>query len=368
MIRSFGKLVLAAITAVAAPFAFASDFPADGPGWDFQGDAKAAIVDGKSAIAMRTGFAFRRDIQLMDGTIDFDARFKGERSFAYIHFRMESDGENEELYFRPHKSGHPDTIQYCPEFQHRGQWQLFHDATGVASADLPQNRWFHVRLVLQGQRALLFLDNNPEPSFQMDSLARKAAPGYVAFRGFSPDPGDANVAFANLQVRPGVVDAVFPKPFERDPLPAGLFRSFAVSPSFVPKDGPVLKVPDATASTVWKNLPTEDDGLLMFARSVKTPAGRASVGARLSLEAKSAETRRLDIGFSDEVTVLLNGRPIFSADAHYVYNFPRQEGLLHLGQSSVYLPLQAGKNDVTFIVTDRFGGMGLLVRDAGPTP
>jgi hypothetical protein len=166
-------------------------------------------------------------------------------------------------------------------------------------------------------------------------------------------------------VRPDVVDAPFPPPLKREAVPAGVVRSYAVSSAFVPQDGPVLAVPSDVVSAKWPNLPTEDDGLLMFARSVKTPGGRASVAARLSIDSAAPEMRRLDVGFSDEVTVLLNGRPVFSADAHYVPNFPRQEGLIHVGQSTVYLPLSAGKNDVTFIVTDRFGGMGLIVRDAG---
>ena len=362
------RVLAAAITVTVAPYAFPAEIPVDGPGWDLKEQARVAMVDGKQAIEMRNGFAFRRDVKLMDGTIEFDARFKGERSFAYIHFRMESDEENEELYFRPHKSGLPDTLQYTPEFQHRGQWQLFHDASSTASADLPVNQWFHVRLVLQGQRGLLFLNRNPKPALQMDRLARKAAPGYIAFRGFSPDPGDPNVAFANLEVKPGVVEDAFPAPLKRDPLPSGLVRSYSVSSSFVPPAGPVSAVPESVASGSWTSLATEDDGLLIFARSVKTPSGRASVAARLSFDVQAPETRRLDLGFSDEVTVLLNGRPVFAADARYSYNFPRQEGLLFLGQSNVYLPLRTGKNEVTFIVTDGFGGMGLMVRDAGALP
>src|SRR5262245_24748699 len=118
-----------ALLASAPSMAPASDFPADAPGWDLSGDAKVAVVDGRNAIEMRSGFAFRRDALLMDGTIEFDARFTGEVSYAYLHFRIESDPENEELYFLPHKSGLPDAIQYAPEFQHRGQFQLFHDAS-----------------------------------------------------------------------------------------------------------------------------------------------------------------------------------------------------------------------------------------------
>jgi hypothetical protein len=60
------------------------------------------------------GRAIRRDLSLQDGTIEFDLLVLPRRSFVSVQFRMASDDEYEETYFRPHKSSLPDAIQYDP--------------------------------------------------------------------------------------------------------------------------------------------------------------------------------------------------------------------------------------------------------------
>lgn len=360
------SLALAIVCALART-AGAKDIP-PGAGWDVVGDMKAATIDGRAAFSVRNGFAYRRDVALQDGTIEFDLRVTGERSFAYVLFRMAGDREHEEIYFRPHKARLPDTIQYNPVFQGRGQWQLFHDASSTAAIDLRPGVWTKVRLVLHGSRGLLFVGSDPKPALQIDRLARAPIKGYLGFRAFTPEQGGETVAISNISVTPAQESVAVPFPAPRAPAarPDGLVRSFSVSTAFASKAGAVLSVPSEIESGVWKTVSTEPDGLLLFARDVPTPPGRATVAARLVIDSAAAELRRFDVGFSDEVTVLVNGRPVFSADAGYSFNFPRQEGLIHLDQSSIYAALVAGRNEITFLVTDDFGGMGLMARDAGP--
>ncbi len=73
-------------------------------------------------------------------------------------------------------------------------------------------------------------------------------------------------------------------------------------------------------------------------------------------------TRRFDLGYSDEVSVFLNGRLLFSADDSYSFDAPRRQGLITPDQASLYLPLQAGENELTLVVTDVFGGWGVIGR------
>ena len=82
----------------------------------------------------------------------------------------------------------------------------------------------------------------------------------------------------------------------------------------------------------------------------------------MRVRAATAGLRRFDLGFSDVATVFLNGRPLFRSDAHYSYDNPRQEGLIHYGQATVYLPLEKGDNDLAVLVSDDFGGWGLMGR------
>jgi hypothetical protein len=66
------------------------------------------------------------------------------------------------------------------------------------------------------------------------------------------------------------------------------------------------------------------------------------------------------IGYSDEVSVFLNGRLLYSADDRYSFDAPRREGLIGLDMGTLYLPLQAGANDLVLVVSDSFGGWGVM--------
>ena len=84
--------------------------------------------------------------------------------------------------------------------------------------------------------------------------------------------------------------------------------------------------------------------------------------ARTTLKADQATTQRVEVGYSDEISVFLNGRLLFIADDSYHFNQPRLQGLIGLHQAALYLPLQQGDNELVLAVTDRFGGWGLMAR------
>ena len=66
------------------------------------------------------------------------------------------------------------------------------------------------------------------------------------------------------------------------------------------------------------------------------------------------------------MSVFLNGQILFSGDQRYIFNFPRQEGVIHLDQASVYLPLRKGENEVRLVVSEVFGGWGLMAQFEDP--
>lgn len=48
-------------------------------GWELRGDAARVAEDGRDAIAIGTGWACRRDVQLADGTIELDVKVTRRR-------------------------------------------------------------------------------------------------------------------------------------------------------------------------------------------------------------------------------------------------------------------------------------------------
>ena len=338
------------------------------PAWELTGDGTVVEeLDGQVALRIKSGVATWRGIELQDGTIEFDLQVTPYRSFAYLYFRMESDDEHEEVYFRPHKSLLPDAVQYTPVYKGSSQWQLYHDARATAAAAFPPGEWIPVKVVVQGSRAAFFVGATEEPQLVVPNLAREAKPGYLALRAFKPRgvPEEAYVAnFANLVVRPGVVEYEFPEAEAAEPA-AGRIASWQVSPAFAPPEGLMTELPDELlGGDGWRTVTANADGLVELERWVTRPEGvrRAAVLARLAVTAPEATTRRLYLGFSDEVSVFLNGRLLLADDESYSFNLPRRQGLLTSEQLSVFLPLEAGENELVLAVADRFGGWGLSGR------
>jgi hypothetical protein len=326
---------------------------------------------GTKSLRMRTGRAIRRDVSLQDGTIDFDMVVTPHRSFVYAQFRMQDDDNHEEFYFRPHKSSLPDAIQYAPVWNGESNWQLYHGKGGTAPVAFARDQWIHVRIVLSGPRAALFVGNDSTPEMIV-RLARDPAAGYIALRSFVPVGGAPEgvmaATLANVVVRPGHVPFDFGPP-PRDSTPAGLVTRWQISPAFAVQAGAVTRLPDSLLASraQWRSIPVEPNGISIIGRHVKRPDRQAAVIARLVLRASAEGLQRMDLGYSDYVTVFVNGRPLFAGDAHYSFDEPRQEGVIGLFQSMVWLPLGRGDNEILLAVADGFGGWGLTARLA-PNP
>jgi hypothetical protein len=302
--------------------------------------------------------------ELLDGTIEFDLQVTPHRSFSYLYFRMQTDDEHEEVYFRSHKSLLPDAVQYTPVYRGSSQWQLYHDARSTAAAPFPPGEWIPIKVIIQGSRAAIFVGSTEEPQLVVPKLAREPKPGLLALRSFMTFGTPANTYvsnFANFTVSPGVADYQFPVSEEATPVSSRI-TNWQLSPVFVPADGLMTELPrEILGSDEWQTVTADAEGLVELERHLVRPEGvrRAAVLARHQLTAAKAATHRLDLGFSDEVSVFLNRRLLVADDESYSFNLPRRQGLLTGEQLSIFLPLEAGTNELILAIADRFGGWGL---------
>ena len=213
-VRSIGVQLLA-LSAFGVAAAGADPLPIKDGKWQLEGPAVAvATRDGRDVIEVETGFAYRRDVALKDGTIEFDVQLTRRRSFVYLLFRMGEDREQEEFYLRPHKSGLPDAVQYAPVYQGQSAWQLHHGPGATAAIEFEPDAWTRVRVVLEDRRAALYVGDMTKPALFVPRLAHEPRAGHIALRGFLPPgtPGTGPIArFANVSVQPGSS----PPPFHR---------------------------------------------------------------------------------------------------------------------------------------------------------
>ncbi|HUP23218.1 MAG TPA: hypothetical protein VNB06_09810 [Thermoanaerobaculia bacterium] len=335
-------------------------------GWRLLGDAAAVEVhDGRRALRLGNGRAILQEADFGDGTIELEVQVSGLRSFVFVQLRLESPEEYEDFYLRPHKSTLPDALQYSPVFRDEGSWQLFHGPGGTAPAALPANEWVRLRIVLEGRRAALFVGDAQEPQLLVHRLARPPRRGGIGLRGFLPAGTAAPFAarFANVRISPSVGYDFPPAPIAETP--RGLLTRWSVSPPLdEPEGAAVLALPESLAQGPWRTIEAEPNGVVLLGRHVERPEGSSSstVLARVRLRAGADTVQRLDLGWSDAVTVFLNGAPFFHRDDSYSYDQPRRDGLIGLDQGTFFLPLRRGDNEVILALSDRFGGWGVMGR------
>ncbi len=356
------------MSAALVVLAVLQSLPFAGGGWELKGDAVVEAFEGRDTLRVGDGWAWRRDVKLEDGTIDFDLQMSRRRSFLYLAFRMQDDREYEEVYLRAHKSELPDAVQYAPVYQGQSAWQLHHGPGKTAAVRFEPGRWTPVRLVLKGNRAALFVGDLDRPALVVPHLARDPRPGFIALRAFAPPgtPGTETIArFANVRVQAGAppVDLAaldVPLPPEE---PARV-RAWAIAGPLArtPADG-VPRPPDLAPPLAYRRVDAGPSGLVEMHRHVALPEGsrELTAAARVLVRAAQAGTRAFDLGFSDRATVFLRGRPVFHGEASYSYA-GRREGLIGFEQARLYLPLEAGDNELVVVLGDSFGGMGIMGR------
>ena len=97
------------------------------------------------------GNAYLQGVEFENGTIEVDLLTDGGRGYPGIVFRVQSPGNGEHVYVRPHRAGlYPDAVQYAPRFNGIGGWQLFNGTGYTAPVELPADEWVHLKLEVRG--------------------------------------------------------------------------------------------------------------------------------------------------------------------------------------------------------------------------
>jgi hypothetical protein len=324
---------------------------------------KAMSYLGAPSIFLDNGIALLRDSSFADGTIEFDVALHGHASFAGVAFRAASADDYELIYVRAHRSRQWDALQYTPIFSGSEAWQLYSGEGYTAPAELPANRWLHVRVAVEGRTARVFVDRAPEPQLVVTDLKRPWAAGQVGLWGRL---GGAN--FTNVVVTPARATA--PAPAPDAPAARGVIDRWELSQVFDEAKASSRRLPDPSRVT-WMPVVTEPSGLLNIARyrapvvaREAAPArdSRDVVFARAVVTATESKRVRLVFGYSDAVRIFHNGRLLFEAESRFRSRDPGFLGVISLGPDAIYLDLRPGRNELVFAVSETFGGWGLAAR------
>ena len=331
---------------------------AESGGWLVEGAGRAGDVKvdtflGREAVWLRAGTqAIKADARLVDGTIEFDVAPMDRGDFVAVVFRRASLTNHENVYLRPRSSGEFMAIQYAPRMNGSSTWQLYPEFT--ASTEWPRNRWTHVRIEIAGPLMQIFVGGAAQPTLSVPRLRHVAGGNEIAFWARVNDqPTEWAAAISNLQIRPRA-------PQNR---PSGSVRAKAGFLAEWEIAGPVrAAVP--TIDTIptgleWRAATAEESGLVNVNALVRAQPqqGRSTIFARTTIDSAAARRRLAGVGYSDDVTVFLNGEPIYAGINGWNSRSPEFVSFVDAGFERVWLALRAGRNEVVVAVTDdqRFG-------------
>lgn len=353
--------------------------PADSPRWELQGQAKLADYQGRKSIFMDGGAAVLKDFEMRDGMIDFDmaapdAATSNKRGFAGLLFRLDKDGANgEELYLRQHKSGLPDAMQYTPVLNTGRNWQLYNGPGFTGAVDIPKDTWFHMRLEVTGAQAKLYVKNMDKPALVMTDLKSGVQKGQVALYVLT-----GATYFSNFEVRT-TPDAAWER--HLPPMPPNTLTKWSLSPAY---DGLKRNLerplsPSEGSGIEWQEVEAEPPGFVVIYRYREAPHPRVTfqgdfskrlepqpgikvVYARTSITSDRDQMKKLYIGYSDDVSVFLNGKILYRGRSAQGFRDPGFLGIVNPENDAVYLPLKKGSNELMLAVSELGGGWGFICR------
>jgi hypothetical protein len=330
---------------------------------------------GRPSLLVTSGFAYASGVDFHNGTLDADIATYEGGGFYGIGFHVGNPRERYEIvFFRP---PHLDpTLQYTPSFYDMNAWQFYPVPDYAGSPDFPQAQWVHLRIVVKGLAASIYLDTATTPTLEVHDLALGSVGGTIGIWGRG---GGAYVS--NLRYRPDTTTYALTR--QRTFAPGAITAGWSLSPAFLASRQNPDVYPDVR-SQEWQPVDAEREGIVMIGRyrkdpsvegerplpdgpSARTPATEV-VFARNTIVSERDTVRKMWIGYSDDIVVYLNGHPLYEGRNSMSYRDPSALGFFYPYADAVFLPLKKGKNELLLAVSEATAGWGFMARFDPPSP
>jgi len=252
-------------------------------------------------------------------------------------------------------------------------WQLYSGPGFIGAVDIPKDAWLHLRLEVIGAQAKFYVKDLDKPVLVMNDLKSGIQKGQVALASLT-----GAVCHSNFEIR-ATPDAKWER--RLPPMPSGALTKWSLSPSY---DALARKLerpltPAEIKAMRWEDVEAEAPGLVVINRYRDSPHPRVSfandpskrldpqpgmkvVYARTRIDAARDQVKKLFIGYSDDVSVFLNGRILYRGRSAQNFRDPAFLGIVDAENDAVYLPLKKGSNELVLAVSELGGGWGFICR------
>lgn len=332
---------------------------------------------GMNSLYLQGGMAYIKDAGFLNGIIEFDIYLSYVTSFSGLVFRLTDPINYEELYLRAQQSGNPDAYQYTPVYNGNAAWQLYHDQydavndgfiswkprgsgmgyNGVLS--FPFDRWLHVKFLVKGSQAELYLDKKETPSAFIRELKMGNRAGAI---GIKSTVGAAHFANFSYTITDDIFFITKDDGYKINTAP-GTINSWEVSNAFSEK---ILEKTDQLTvewlgKQKWKTTNTEAGGLINLSQLSAISDSTNTVLAKITVSSDKDQLKKLNFGYSDRVKLYCNGNALYSANNSFRTRDYRYLGTMGYFET-VYLPLKKGNNTIILAVSETFGGWGIMAK------
>jgi hypothetical protein len=334
--------------------------PFDSSHWQMA--AKEAVQEeymGKKCLRLTNGSAILKNVNFLNGVIEFDIALQQAYYFPGIAFRVKDNKNAEYFYLRPHLSGNPDAVQYYPEYNYSGGWQLYYGEGYTNAHVLPLDRWLHIKMLIKGSEAEVYFNDEKDPVLFINKLLRPMQAGMLVLDNTMP----ATAWFANFSytATDNIILKSKPRPFP--PLAKTVFTSWEVSDPLeekMVKDKALLGDIN-TSAFHWHHLPTDDRGIADLSILSGIEQDKNTVFAKLVIESDKAQVKKFSFGFSDRARVYFNNKLLYAGEDNFLSRDYRFLGTMGY-YDAVYLDLKKGKNEVWIAVSENEGGWGVMAK------
>ena len=347
--------------------------PFDSDQWIIRDDdARGEEHMGRQCLFLQDGEAWLKDVDMRDGVIEVDIAPRGEGSgqptpdgpgalFTGVIFRVQEPGEFEDIYIRHHQSDKDAATQYTPRFHDMSAWQLYTGGGYTANASIPQDRWIHLKVVVEGLHAKLYIDGADKPALTTARLRRGDSSGSVGvqallggyFTNFRYTPMERSEEVAAAVAKPA------PQP------PADTISTWQISKKlweYSKTQCDAYPGAEALAAMTWKTVASDETGLVNISRDHPHPGDPTGVYARAIIHSETDQVKKVYFGYSDEISIFCNGQILFTGNCLFHSREPTFLGVVRgkspTGFDAVYLDLKEGENELLIASSEAFGGWG----------
>ncbi|MEM6699443.1 MAG: hypothetical protein AAF599_13660, partial [Bacteroidota bacterium] len=261
---------------------------------------------------------------------------------------------------RPYRAGNlmgGDAVQYAPILKGVNLWDML--GAYQAPALIKAEGWNHVKMVISDEQMKVYINDMQQPALMIPELLGNTSEGGLELYG--------TAIFANFTVHPDEIEDL-PNQAGADPTShdSRYLRNWShTTPVFFPSGRDVVEKDMPNEETKWQEISAERLGLVNLTRLYGRMENndRRLVWLKTTIQSNRQQEQRMDLGFSDEVWVFINGQ-FLHIDKNFYVNAVRKEpdGRCDLSNTSFTVPLNEGVNELLIGVSNFFFGWGIVAR------